>query len=139
MSWHKTTAGDSQKTMATIFFTVLDYFLFPVIFFLVHAPVSMGILDGCAVFNVSRYISFLFRGGLLQAAPTVFGFAVCFFLLCSMHTGLSLGACSVYPFLSKHFGSSTLLNDPPHCGLCPTGFCHVPFAFGFFFWLCALS
>lgn len=35
----KTTAGDSQKT---IFFTVFDYFLFPVLLFSVHASVSMG-------------------------------------------------------------------------------------------------
>lgn len=48
---HKTTAGDSQKT---IFFTVLDYFLFPVLLFLVHASVSMQILHGWAVFNVSH-------------------------------------------------------------------------------------
>lgn len=42
--------------------SLVDYFLFPVILFLVHAPVSMWVLDGCAVFNVSHYTSSLFWG-----------------------------------------------------------------------------
>lgn len=128
MSWPKTTAGDSQKTMATIFFTVLDYFLFPVIFFLVHAPVSMGILDGCAVFNVSHYISFLFRGADCKQPP-LFLVMLCVF----SYSAACIQDCLWVPAVSLPSVQATLLMTLPTVAFVPLGSVMYLLFLAFFF------
>lgn len=108
--------------------SLVNSFLFPVILFLVHALVSMWVLDGCAVFNVSHDTSSLFQGPSASRPHPL-----CFCLFFTLQHAYWMVSRSLLlclpPSVQAFFGSCILLNDSPHCGVLS---CSL-------FWLCAQS